>query len=229
MFISRHWIETQCWYEHGHGHSVHNVRKKNIDSHNGIKMMDRNVTLTLQLISILFSQVWTVTDKWAPLRYINTINKSAIVHPISPLRCHSNLEKQSLFFVSHWPVSPLACVIWNWMSQSQLTVMRRSLITYHGYAHRCALQESSWMSFFLFFFGAFTHFIIQTQWRHMANELQAKEDSSCKSVSHELFFKYIQPKEDKLHHLPRKICPSCIVVKEECLPETRNAIWNVNN
>lgn len=113
--------------------------------------MGRKVTLTLQLISILSSQVYMVTDKWTLPKYINTINKSIIMHLISMLTCHCNLTQQYLSYVPHWAISPLALwfeVWWfyhRWQWQGGLSLY----FIHNWYEHSCALQRNSWTSFLL--------------------------------------------------------------------------------
>lgn len=61
------------------------------------------------------------------------------------------------------------------MSLSQVTVTRRSLIMLHIqliWAQLCTSRE-----FLDVLFAAFSHFIIQTQWHHVANEVQSKADA----------------------------------------------------
>lgn len=67
-------------------------------------------------------------------------------------------------------------VIWSVMSLSQVTATRRSLIMLHIWAQLWISKEFLVVLFF-FFFAASSHFIIQTQWHHMANELQANADT----------------------------------------------------
>lgn len=67
-------------------------------------------------------------------------------------------------------------VIWSVMSLSQVTVTRRSLIILHIWAHSCEFTKKN-KKILVVLFAAFSHFIIQTQWHHMANELQAKADT----------------------------------------------------
>lgn len=114
-------------------------------------MTDRKVTLAPQLISILSSQVCTLTDKWAPLKYINTINKSAIMPPISILRLHCNLIQQCASSVSRWAIYPLAQWFrvrwvyhrWQWHGGPSLHII------HNWYEYSCALQKNSSMSLLL--------------------------------------------------------------------------------
>lgn len=125
-------------------------------------------------------QADTLTDIWAPLWYINTINKSAIMHPISLLRCHHNLQQQCLFFVSQWTISPLAVwfgagwVYHGWQRWGDPSLCR----AYLWNVHSCTLPQSSWLSFFT----AVSHFIMQTQWHHMAHKLPTREDTCNKCL-----------------------------------------------